>query len=502
MNADRDATTADVERSRSSASTVPSPLADALPTAVWLVLGVLLQVAGGMRWGIPLIAWFSLVPFMVVAERARTVASWLGLIAVLAVAGTLQVAKIVTDPIPLAFAPLFGVPIEVGAALGLFLWAQLHRRVGPVGGMYGFAALSGLFGWLSSTTSDLGVWGLVGNSLVDMPGLLQIASLVGLPGIEVLVGWAGALVAAGLLASRPRELLGHAAAFAMVLLLAQVYGTWRLHRAVGGPTVQVAAVVTDLGLGPSGLPSERELADNTDLLFARSALAADRGARLVVWNEAAAFVLDRDAEARLVERGRDFARDRGVDLVLAYALRLTEAPLTFDNAYVWIDEQGEVLERYLKHHPVPTEGSTRGEAPLRALQRPWGVAAGAICYDYDFPAVARGHARLGAGLVAVPSSDWRGIDPLHTKMARVRAIEAGLSVVRSVRWAASAAFDPMGRVRAWMSVDEANDRVMLAEVPTTRVPTIYAATGDAPVVVACSLTLLGLGFAAFRKRAG
>lgn len=66
---------------------------------------------------------------------------------------------------------------------------------------------------------------------------------------------------------------------------------------------------------------------------------------------------------------------------------------------------------YQKHHPVPGEPSIRGTEPLRVLARPYGRVGGAICYDYDFPALAREHARLGADLVVVPSSDWRGIDP-------------------------------------------------------------------------------------------
>jgi apolipoprotein N-acyltransferase len=57
--------------------------------------------------------------------------------------------------------------------------------------------------------------------------------------------------------------------------------------------------------------------------------------------------------------------------------------------------------------------------------------SGALCYDYDFPALAAQHGSLGVDLVALPSSDWRGIDPIHTQMAAVRAIEQGVSIVRS-----------------------------------------------------------------------
>lgn len=140
-----------------------------------------------------------------------------------------------------------------------------------------------------------------------------------------------------------------------------------------------------------------------------------------------------------------------------------------------------------------------GTAPLVAHDHPWGRAAGAICYDYDFPAMARAHARLGAGLVVVPASDWRGIDPYHTQLARIGAISGGFSLVRSVRWATSAAFDAYGRTRATMDGFAADDLVMLATVPVTPVATVYARLGDTPVVTLCLTVLAAIGWRSRRR---
>jgi apolipoprotein N-acyltransferase len=101
----------------------------------------------------------------------------------------------------------------------------------------------------------------------------------------------------------------------------------------------------------------------------------------------------------------------------------------------------------------------------------------------------------------VPASDWRGIDPYHTQMARIRAIEGGFSVVRPVRWATSGAFDAYGRQRAAMSHFEENERVMLATVPTTPAPTLYASIGDSAAMLYL-LILIGALAAGFRRRRG
>lgn len=243
--------------------------------------------------------------------------------------------------------------------------------------------------------------------------------------------------------------------------------------------MRAAAVTTAVGLDERGLPDDAVLLAAVDELFARSERAVELGAELVVWNEAAAM-LRAEHEADTIARGRELARRHGVELVMGYAVLVDEDPFSFRNEYVWIDREGELMERYAKHHPVPGEPSIRGEEPLRVHDHAYGRAAGALCYDYDFPAMALEHARLGADLVVVPSSDWRGIDPYHTEMARVRAIEGGFSVLRPVRWAASAGFDSLGRVRGWMPAED-DSGVMVVSLPTERVDTIYSRVGDAPM---------------------
>ena len=81
---------------------------------------------------------------------------------------------------------------------------------------------------------------------------------------------------------------------------------------------------------------------------------------------------------------------------------------------MWIRPDGEIDHVYLKHEPVPGEPAVRGMEPMTVVETPLGRASGAICYDYDFPYLAARHARLNVDIMALPSSDWRGIDPIHT----------------------------------------------------------------------------------------
>lgn len=472
------------------AANMPLALADHAPSWALATAGVALTALAANRAGIALAGWLAPVPIAILATRLRGWRGRLVLHAVCVSAVTLQTLKIVSPPVTPWFALVFGVPMGSITWLALVLWDSIRRRAGPAWAIHAFAALTALADHVGHALSPGGAWATSASSQVDNLPLLQVASLGGLGLVGFVMAWP--IGAAVVLSTVPasRRPWGHALAAAAATVLAHGWGALRLDgTGDGASTIRAAAVTVDF---PRTLSSMEDLRGNVDTLFARSELAARRGAQLVVWNEVATIVDRGEEEEALVARGVAFAKEHQVDLVMAYGIVLSRAPFRIDNVYRWLGAAGETIETYRKHFLPPGEPSVRGVEPLRVHDRPWGRTAGAICYDYDSPALARAHARGGAGVVVLPSSDWRGIDPQHTLMARVRAIEGGMSVVRAVRAATSMAFDPYGRVRASMSAWEQNDRVMLATIPAARVSTLYAAAGDWPAGVAAGLVLAAI----------
>lgn len=275
-----------------------------------------------------------------------------------------------------------------------------------------------------------------------------------------------------------------------------------------GEAVPVAAVASLFSSEetPGAIRDPSSARPKDALLFERTLSAARRGARLVVWNEVAT-IMERPDEPGFVEKGRAVARETGIDLVMAYGVLLSRRPFRFENKYLWVRPDGAIADEYWKRHPVPGEGSVPGTKPARIIPldpaRPeLGKAGGGICYDMDFPPIPLGLVRAGAGLVALPSSDWRGIDPIHSDMARIMGVAIGVSVLRPVRSATSFASDPYGRVRASRRFYENGDGVMLASLPAVPVPTLYAKVGDVfPIAnVIFSLGVLGVLVGAVLRR--
>ncbi|MEZ4443710.1 MAG: nitrilase-related carbon-nitrogen hydrolase [Polyangiaceae bacterium] len=462
-----------------------------VPNWALLALGAAFTALAGSRYNVAVLGWVAAVPFLLYLRRASGWRAFAAYGLALQVGHFFQILKIVTAPLPWFFAALFSVPSALAAfALGV-VFEKLRRRLGDGWGLALFPALEVGFGWLASHYSGMGSWGSPAYTQLDNLPLLQLTSLFGLSGLTALLAATSALVAVLLATGQVARWRRTLVVWATVVVAVHAYGGVRLHLPIEGPMLTVATVTSDVGLGPEGLPSREALAAANDQLFARSEALAAQGAALVVWNEGATAIYPEDEDA-FVARGLELSRQTGVDLVIAYVVP-RDGMRRFENKYRWLTPQGEA-ETYFKHHPVPSEGSIPGTDPLRVIERPWGKAAGAICYDYDYPAMGLDHARLGAGLVVLPSSDWAGIDPVHTQMASVRGIEGGFSVLRSVRDATSGAYDAHGRAHATASY-AAGERVMLARVPTTQVPTLYARIGDVVAALA-ALVLVAAAIAA------
>jgi apolipoprotein N-acyltransferase len=447
----------------------------------WILLfvGALLLSGAQMRWGI---AFFAFLAPVFLLRYLRTTQGWRSRLAFMFVifgAWTATVAKIVTDSIPLAMAPGFALPIVFFQGLPYLAWGGLVRRIEGWKTVVAFVALLTLGEWVQHVFTPFASWGAAAYTQVENLHLVQIASVTGMAGVSALVYLVAATLeyawAHGFAASRR---LVATTAFVTASLLS--FGSLRLALATdeGEETVVVAAVGTDSTIGTSAdVPTAQEVASLDRGLFARTRRAAAAGARLVVWNEAATLVRPAD-EQRWLEDVRGLARQEGILLVAAYVLLLDEAPIHYENKYVMFRPDGTLDHTYLKHNPVPGEPAVVGTGDMPVVNAGFGRLSGAICYDYDFPRLALQQATDRVDMVALPSSDWRGIDPIHTQMASVRAVEGGHSVVRSARFGLSAGIDPYGRFRGWSSHFDSEERVLVVRLPLSGVQTVYSLLGD------------------------
>ena len=459
-----------------------------------LGLGALLFFAANLRWQVGVLAWLAPVPLM---RFLRIRGGWRsrGLILLALTAGWCAATwKITTAPLPAVFVVL-GVGFALLAWVPFLVWDQVRTRSETLAPLaYGAAVVVAEF--LQPRLTPLATWGSVAFTQLDDLPFLQLAALTGAGGISFLVACTaaaleGSTAPAPNVRSRARRVL---VASLGVVALVHVAGAVRLAIPFPRETVTVAAVGSTLEFGPgTPLPSGEERAHALGRLVEDTRSAAHSGAALVVWTEASLLVMPEE-EAEVSRTIAAAARDLGVQIVAGYIVPRSSQPLLYENVLLWVDGSGAVLTRYLKHHPAPGEPAVRGTGPLPVHDTPLGRLSAALCYDEDYPDLAREQGRAGVNLVALPSSDWRGIDPIHTQMAALRAVENGFSILRSTRMGLTAGIDPLGRLRASQSSFESEERILRVTLPRIRLFTPYAVVGDVLLWVAgLFLAVLGVG---------
>ncbi len=204
---------------------------------------------------------------------------------------------------------------------------------------------------------------------------------------------------------------------------------------------------------------------------------ADAGADLILWPEMAGIVLGED-ESEMLERVRKLAREEDIYLVVPFFTLHSDPERPPENKLLAFDPAGQTVLEHYKYGGNIVEGSVEGDGVLQTFQAPFATVSGAICWDVDFPRTISQAGRNGTDILLAPALDWLAVSTTHGHMAVFRAIENGVALVRHADNGLSIATDAYGRVLASLDHFAVDRRVMVVEVPTERVPTIYSAVGD------------------------
>lgn len=454
---------------------------------IWyLVLGIAVMSATHLSFSIDLMAWIASVPFLIYLSMTNGWKSRLLFVSALIIAWSFVVTKIVTPPIPYIMVFLFSVPISLFHLPAYLLWDKFKKYKWS---FLLFPAILTVMEWIQYTFTPFASWGVAAYTQSDNLTLMQSVSLFGMPGLSFIIYWFNISITE-IAVKRKTTLFTFQIPLAVLITLI-IFGALRydISKSKGSNTITVAAVGTDSEVSGLPLPSKKSNEKVKSALFKRTRMAAKNGAKIVVWNEAAMFTLPEE-ETILTDSLTALASEFKISIVASYVMPVSQTPFKYENKYLFIDSNGAIAYSYQKHQPVPGEPAIKGEEPLKVLDIAGTKIGGAICYDYDFPYLARGFGKLNADIVAVPSSDWRGIDPLHTRMAAFRAVEQGHSILRSTRFGLSAAITPYGEMISQMSSFDNNGKIVIANLPVKGVTTFYSVIGD-------SFVYLCLGFIVF-----
>jgi len=427
----------------------------------------------------------------------------------------------------LPFAAL-GVPAFLSlfpaAAMGLAALATRRLALDGLARICVFAVVWSGVEWLRGHILTGLPWNLPGYTWSGgFPGALAILQstawfgIYGLSFVTVLAGSLPALLGASALLRQPMvQRLAPAIAAVLLLLVLAGAGAVRLAWA---PT---ALTETELRLVQPSIAESLKwdpTAAEANLRRLTELSGGETGGRrvaAVLWPEGAAtFLLERDP----AHRAAIAAVAPLGGYVIAGAVRgepASGSPTKYYNSIEAIDTTGAIRAVYDKSHLVPfgeymplrhllpIDSFIPGPADLSAGPGPRTIAlpglppfAAAICYEAIFPGSVVDERDRPDWILNVTNDSWYGRTSgpyQHFAIARTRAIEEGLPLVRVANNGITGVVDPEGRVLARTTLDAIGYADVALPAPRGRTP--YSRFGD---WIFAALLLAGLAPPLFRR---
>jgi apolipoprotein N-acyltransferase len=418
--------------------------------------------------------------------------------------------------VPFAAAGLpAGFAVYVGLALLATSLVARTLRLPAAARVFAFAIAWSAAEWARGHAFTGLPWNLIGYAWSGgFPGaiaILQSVALVGIYGLGLVTVLAVSLLA---LLGSPRQgplpavrRWAPAIAAGLLILAPAAGGAIRLATA---PTVLTG---TWLRLVQPSIPQSLKwdpaaARENFRRLLDLSAMPSRDPLSAILWPEAATPSLlvrnepARHAMAALVPKG---------GYLITGALRANPPPAPVEkiwNSIEALNERGDIVAHYDKAHLVPfgeyvpfrnllpVTKITAGTMDLSAGTGPQTIAlpglppfAPLVCYEAIFPGAIVDETDRPAWMLNVTNDAWYGRSSgpyQHFAIARTRAVEEGLPLVRVANNGISAVVDPLGRVLARTDLDALG--YVDAALPSAVARTPYTRAGDWMLV---GLLLLG-----------
>jgi len=414
----------------------------------------------------------------------------------------------------LAWAPVLALPIA-----GFALAAAWLRRLGRTTFLL---AVPGLWvaGELLRTSSELGSQFHLGYALADHPAWIQLARL---GGVHLVSLWIAAVNAAllGVVAVRLRAAPALVALLVLPVAFGAVASRTAGHR---GRRIAVAGVQPAIAAHERHVPA---LFDNhlRELLALSERTLPDRP-DLLVWPESA---FERPSPGTGAPFLGAVAHHFATPLLSGVWRFAPGPPPSLRNSSVLATPDGAVRVAADKVNPIWLyEGAPasafarrlaragfwpgffgRGEKPevLLLPGTPQAVRLGVlVCVDATYPSLARDLRRRGAELlvtIANEADSGRWTRGLQARIARLRAVENGVPLVRVANTGASEWVDAQGRVIASLEPDAPQARTESLEL-AEKAP-LYTRAGETPTALVAIATpgfLAAHGIARNKRRTG
>ena len=381
-------------------------------------------------------------------------------------------------PLPLVLVFTLFFPL----AFGLIVLA-VRRMVAvapPAVAVFAYPVLWTAFEYLQFLFTRDGTIGSIAYTQCDFLPVVQVAAVAGVLGVSFVISYVPSVLALSVYYhSQGKKVRG--LVFPAIIVVAGVflYGGLRLSEPGWSSrdevTVGMAAISRD-AYGNVYDPAPRVEIPIANHYLQEVRVLAGQGVRLVLLPEKGIPVSD-SAEAIITGLFTDEARRAGITIIAGVTRIYKDHP----ECQAWvISPEGKLLLNYRKVNLFEGEvfdGFKAGKEP--GFFQQGGISNGvAICKDLDYDNFIRRYGRQGASILYVPAWDFNVDGWWHCRIAMMRAVENGYSLVRNAQEGRLTISDDRGRVTAEASCEGAKHAALTGRVGASASRTVYSRWGN------------------------
>lgn len=423
------------------------------------------------------LAWISPIPLLVLMHKSEKMRLFKILFFTYFLGSTVYYFTL-RNTVPLVFIILTVFLFAVIFSFIFLVSKIVARKLNPIKGVFVFPLVWTITEFILYSISDNGHWGSLANTQTQFISLIQIASITGSLGITFILSLFSSLLAYIWIYRRNKLEVLKLSILPMILILGTfTFGLIKINTKNNGEIVNVGVYSTNKNIKYFKTEKEHEAIKIVEGYINIIEFLSKKGAQVILFPEKMVGVTDYYVD-KVLEILSNSAAENKVKIIIG--INHKGQNLSSNDGWV-IAEDGKLILNHTKNHLVPgwETGKYIGGNEIGVFNNnksKWGVV---ICKDNDFPYFTRKYGKEDVKIVYAPTWDFIYDAKYHMRLAVLRSVENGYSLVRSNKQGISSVNNDLGQIKATRENYNDNEEVMfIAEIQEGKGQTLYSKYGD------------------------
>lgn len=449
---------------------------------LWTLTGILFS---GICWyaafDLSFHAWWALwlapIPVLYLSLQTKGLRAF-GIAFLAFLIGRLSWFSYLHSVLPLPPVLIFTIFFPLAFGLVIIATRSMAKIAPPAVAILVYPVLWTAFEYLQFLFSRDGTIASIAYTQSDFLPIVQIASVTGVLGITFLVCFVPSVITFSFYYHQQGKKVRHLILPAGIVMIAVLTFGWiRLYTAPPPGNILIGqAAISRKSYGNDYDPRSAIQLSLAQLHLQEVRSLADSGAKVIILPEKGIPVSD-SSEPVIKTQFQEAARNAKATIIVGVTRLYKDHP----ECQAWVfSPEGQLLLNYRKVNLFEGEvmdGFVPGKDP-GYFNLDGNISGVAICKDLDYERYSSRYRRLGASILYVPAWDFGRDGWLHSRIAMMRAVENGYTLVRNAQQGRLTISDDRGRVTAEANCENGKGAFLTGTTGPSAGPSLYSRWGN------------------------